>query len=141
MDKIRDENTERKRKSCKSYSEEKRNEIHEKDQVRKKEMRKEQKGYKNPLLHNEITESHSTPPLSNYKRKTILKDISQLIGGDDEKHIDILSTMVTKAYKCPIKRKLLQERNVFLMFQNSPTSPQETTPHKSNTVKTFRKLA
>ena len=140
MDKIRDENTERKRKSHESSSEEKRNEIHEKDKIRKKEMRKEWKGYKNPLPHYEISESQSTPPLSNYKRKTILKDISQLIGDDDEKHIDILSTMVTKAYKCPIKRKLLQERNVFLMSQNSPTSPEETTPHKSNIVKTSRKL-
>ena len=56
------------------------------------------------------------------------------------KNADILSTMVTKAYKCPIKRQLFQERNVFLMSQNSPTSPEETTPHKSNIVKTFRKL-
>ena len=41
MDKIRDENTKRKRKSHESYTDEKRNEICEKDKVRKKEVRKE----------------------------------------------------------------------------------------------------
>ena len=141
MDKIREQNTERKRKSCESHSDDKRNEIHEKDKVRKKEIQREWKGYKNPLSGYENSQSESTPSLSKYKRKTTLKDTSQLIGDNPENQIDVLSTMVTKAYKCPIKRKLLLERNISVMSQNSPTSPDfSSTPSQSNLVKTFRKL-
>ena len=72
---------------------------------------KEQKCFeKGAKKHYEIMKSDEKPPLNTYKKTKMVTQIQEILGSDPESHVEVLSAILKKAYKCPIKRKLLQQK-------------------------------
>ena len=83
-------------------------------------------------------QEQSTPSCSKYKTNKLVNEITDLIGDNFELHVEVLSSLLKRAFKCPIKQKLLQSRNIFVSSKFSPTA---TTPERSTElVKSFRKI-
>ena len=93
------------------------------------------------IMYENITKiCKSSQPLlfQNTKKKQLVNEIIDLIGDNFELHVEVLSSLLKRAFKCPIKQKLLQSRNIFV---SSKFSPIATTPERSTElVKNFRKI-
>ena len=50
----------------------------------------------------------------------MVKQIEESLGSDTELHVEILSIVLKKAYKCPIKRKSLDQRNLVIQDCKHP---------------------
>ena len=55
--------------------------------------------------HYEIMKSDEKPPLSTYKKMKIVTQIQARLCSDLESHVEVLSTILKKAYKCPHQKE------------------------------------
>ena len=58
--------------------------------------------------------------LSTCKKKKIVTQIEEILGSDSLSHVEVLATIVKKAYKSPIKRKLLEDKWISIHEVNTP---------------------
>ena len=70
----------------------------------------------------------------------MVEQIEDILGSNAELHVEILSTVVRKAYRCPIKRKFLHQRNILVQDCKHPKEG-ICTPSAKSVSKTFRKIA
>ena len=111
--------------------------INQKHKASEREQKCSEKGMKKCY---EVMKSDENHPLSTYKKKKMVMQIQEILGSDTESHVEVLSTILKKAHKCPIKRKLLQQKQILIHEVNIPT-PEACTPVSASVNKTFRKIA
>ena len=91
--------------------------------------------------HEIVMKNPESQILSTNKKKKIMQ-IEEILGSDPLSHVEVLATIVKKAYKCPIKRKLLEDKQIIIHEANTPTqNPEVSMPGSASVSKTFRKIA
>ena len=77
--------------------------IDQKCKAAKREWKCSEKGMKR--CYEIVMKNPESQILSTCKKKKIVTQIEEILGSDSLSHVEVLATIVKKAYKSPIKRK------------------------------------